>query len=631
MVLATRLCGSIGGALVVYYVNLTITLTEPMRSHFLYAAVVVVIVAVALSQLCGLYETRYLRPLLRQLFEGNSPDPELATKAGQEAVLFPVRHLRCEAWLVPCSTLVPVAIFLRVVDGASWDVLRNITLAVFMGVVMALMSTFFIIERCMTPIVKYLLDKGVAIDFDSFPANRLRARLNLCFGLIIMITAVMIGTLAGQRATEIIRQPTNQDAAVESLRTHTAYITFAAVVVGLGFATAISQSVAARVARLVQAMKRVAKGSFSEELHATGNDEIDVLTRQFNTMVHQLAQNDATIRDLNMNLERKVEERTLSLRLLHAELDERNTELETALAELKDMQSQLVEVAHRAGMTEIATGVLHNVGNVLNSVNVSVTLLGETVRKSRMTSVSKIAALAQEHGSAFQATGADPRIQKMPEYLGLLSEALSAEQRDMLGEVSNLAEKIQHIKNIITAQQTYTRRVSFRETVGINDLLDDLLALHEPTTVKERVQVLREFSELPPVTLEKSKLLQVLDNLIKNALEAMAVDSISHRVLRVATERADQQIVISVADTGHGISHEQLKNIFRFGFTTKASGNGFGLHSAALAMTEMGGTISVQSDGEGRGATFTITLPLGEAADLNNGAAARNRAAEASN
>jgi methyl-accepting chemotaxis protein len=144
-------------------------------------------------------------------------------------------------------------------------------------------------------------------------------------------------------------------------------------------------------------MKRVERGSFNEELRATGHDEIDALTRQFNSMVQQLSQNDTTIRDLNVNLERKVDDRTLSLRLLHAELDDRNNELESALAELKQAQSQLLDVAHRAGMTEIATGVLHNVGNVLNSVNVSVTVLADNLRKSKFSSVAKVAQLLEEH------------------------------------------------------------------------------------------------------------------------------------------------------------------------------------------------------------------------------------------
>src|SRR5690606_15173598 len=115
-----------------------------------------------------------------------------------------------------------------------------------------------------------------------------RTRLTLCFGLIILITALMIGTLAHQRAADIINKPGNQDEAVASLRAHTTYITTTAILVGLIFSTTISRSVTSRVDRLLQAMKLVEQGQLSQELRATGNDEVDILTRQFNSMVQQL-------------------------------------------------------------------------------------------------------------------------------------------------------------------------------------------------------------------------------------------------------------------------------------------------------------------------------------------------------
>jgi signal transduction histidine kinase len=610
MLLATRLCGSIGGVLVVYYVNLTLTLPEPTRTRFITWCAVVVVLAVILSLLMARWETRHLHTVLKQLFDGRTPDHETAVRAGREAVVFPVRHHRNEAWLVPTTTLVPVLLLLWYWDDAGIETLNNVTIAVFMGIGLALMSTFFLIERLMQPVVHYLLDHDVPIDFDRLPSNHLRARLNLCFGLIILITALMIGTLARQRAADIIQQPNNQNEAVANLRNHTTYITLAAIFVGLTFSTAISQSVASRVGRLVQAMKLVERGSFSEELRATGNDEIDVLTRQFNSMVQRLAQHDATIRDLNANLERKVEERTLSLRLLHAELDQRNNELETALTDVKEMQSQLVEVAHRAGMTEIATGVLHNVGNVLNSVNVSVSVINDNVRKSKVASVARVATLMKEHSAAFAAAGADPKIERLPEYLSLLADSLAEEQRQVESELSNLLEKVQHIKNIISAQQNYTRRVCFRETIDVHCLIEDLLSMHQSAIAQNAVTVERDFASLPKITIEKSKLLQVLDNLIKNALESMAATPRPAHHLRITSKSAEGELAISIVDSGHGITDERLKCIFRFGFTTKTNGNGFGLHSAAIAMNEMGGAIRVHSAGADQGATFTITLPI---------------------
>ena len=227
------------------------------------------------------------------------------------------------------------------------------------------------------------------------------------------------------------------------------------------------------------------------------------------------------------------------MRLLHAELDQRNNELETALSDLKEMQSQLVEVAHRAGMTEIATGVLHNVGNVLNSVNVSVDVLNESVRRSKVASVAKVAALMNEHAAAFQPAACDPKLQKLPEYLahaGGVAGRGAATGDD--GELQNLTEKVQHIKNIITAQHNYTRRVSFprrgRSARHARRSAGDARA------VDGQARAFRSSASccpLPTIVVEKSKLLQVLDNLIKNALESMASVERPAHVLTVAAKR----------------------------------------------------------------------------------------------
>jgi C4-dicarboxylate-specific signal transduction histidine kinase len=247
---------------------------------------------------------------------------------------------------------------------------------------------------------------------------------------------------------------------------------------------------------------------------------------------------------------------------------------------------------------------------VLNSVNVSVTVLGERIQKSKIASVSKVAELLGQHAAAFARDDVDPKLQKIPEYLPLLAESLIAERGEMGEEISNLREKVQHIKNIINAQQNYTRRVAFKETIDVRHVIEDLLSIHGPAITKQQVRVDCDFAELPPTSVEKSKLLQVLDNLIKNAVESMATVERSDHVLTLRSRREEDRAVITVTDTGHGIDEERLKNIFRFGFTTKSNGNGFGLHSAAIAMSEMGGSIAVASDGPNRGATFTVVLPL---------------------
>jgi len=207
MMVLTRLFGAAGGLLVIYYMELTQKLPHPVRLHFWVICVVVVAIAIAISLSLAMWETRNLRPVLRRLRQREAVDLAQSLKAGREAVTLPARHHRHEAWLVPCTTYIPTIILLKVLDDIPFAVIENITATCFMAIAMALMSHFFATDRCIQPVIRYLLDHGVSIDYKSLPVGKLRFRMNLCFILMIMTTALMIGTLARQRTADIIRKP----------------------------------------------------------------------------------------------------------------------------------------------------------------------------------------------------------------------------------------------------------------------------------------------------------------------------------------------------------------------------------------------------------------------------------------
>jgi len=342
MMICTRLCGCTGGLLVVFYAVLTLRMPEKLYFHFCISALVVTAESATATVFIALWELRHVRRVLRRIDRGETLDPDESRRAGREAVTFPARHHRLEAWFVPCSTLLPVLVYLGVWHGASSVVMINITLAVFMGIAMAVMAHFFAIEHCMEPVVQQLLLHGVPIDFQAVPKGSLRFRLGLCSLLIVTTTALMIGTIARQRASDLIDDPvhSHQVEAVKQLKTHSAYITLVAVLAGVAFMSVMAGSVTKRVNVLVSAMERVGRGSLSERLLPAGNDEIDILGRQFNSMVERLDQDNRTIRDLNQNLEGRVRERTRQLEQLVAELSqtqkqltENNRQLETARVE----------------------------------------------------------------------------------------------------------------------------------------------------------------------------------------------------------------------------------------------------------------------------------------------------------
>ena len=287
------------------------------------------------------------------------------------------------------------------------------------------------------------------------------------------------------------------------------------------------------------------------------------------------------------------------------------TERKQAEAMVEEVQRQLLDASHQAGMAEVATDVLHNVGNVLNSVNVSAGLVNDKIRASRVPGLAKATALMSEHPDDLGTfITQDERGKQLPGYLTKLAEHLANEHADVLGELRHLTENIEHIKNIVSMQQSLSGVSGVTESVLISDLLDDLLKMDASSLAHRGIKVTREYDELPMLTIDKHKLTQILMNLLKNAKEALIEDQGPDPRLSVRLRALDQnRVQIEVADNAVGIPPENLLKIFAHGFTTKEHGHGFGLHGSALAAAEMGGSLTAYSDGPGRGATFTLELP----------------------
>jgi signal transduction histidine kinase len=135
--------------------------------------------------------------------------------------------------------------------------------------------------------------------------------------------------------------------------------------------------------------------------------------------------------------------------------------------------------------------------------------------------------------------------------------------------------------------------------------------MHSGAYQRHSVKVMREYEAVPALILDRHKVLQILINVFQNAKYACDEGSQPDKIVVVRIKRRDGIcVVIEIADNGIGISPENLTRIFSHGFTTRKDGHGFGLHSAALAAKELGGSLTAQSDGIGKGATFILELPL---------------------
>ena len=287
------------------------------------------------------------------------------------------------------------------------------------------------------------------------------------------------------------------------------------------------------------------------------------------------------------------------------------TEIKRTEERLEALNKQMLALSRSAGMAEVATGVLHNVGNVLNSVNVAASVVAERLRDSKVTGVTKLARLLQDqNGNLAQFLTGDERGRKVPAYLGQLAQALEQERTELGKELDGLILNIDHIKEIVAMQQNYARVVGVVESVDVAELVEDAFKIHGGAYVRHGITVEKNYEKVPTLSVDKHAVLQILVNLLHNAKYACdASNRPDKRVLvRIQPAGADR-VRIAVGDNGVGIAPENLKRIFSQGFTTRKGGHGFGLHSGALSARQLGGTLTVQSDGEGCGAIFTLELP----------------------
>ena len=287
------------------------------------------------------------------------------------------------------------------------------------------------------------------------------------------------------------------------------------------------------------------------------------------------------------------------------------TARKAAEAKLEDIHKRLLETSRQAGMAEVATSVLHNVGNVLNSVNVSATIVSDQMRDSKAQFVAKVAAMLRSNEDDLaRFLTSDPKGKMIPAYLATLAGDLQTEQTTMSEELGHLCKNIEHIKEIVAMQQSFAKVSGVAETIPLTELVDDALRINSSALERHEVELTRDYQVRPTVTIERHKLMQILVNLIRNAKYACDESRRKDKKLIVRISPCGERVRIAVIDNGVGIPKENLTRIFGHGFTTRKDGHGFGLHSGALVAKELGGSLVAESAGPGMGATFTIELPL---------------------
>ncbi|MBF0197360.1 MAG: HAMP domain-containing protein [Planctomycetes bacterium] len=346
----------------------------------------------------------------------------------------------------------------------------------------------------------------------------------------------------------------------------------------------LSLAMTQELKNLAKHAEKLASGDLDHELETDGSrDELGILKTSFEKM-------RTNLNDMIRNLDSKVMERTI---------------------ELEEMQKELIETAHRAGMADIATGVLHNIGNILNSVCISNEFLRNNVKKSRVDSLMKANELLEANSSRLgEFFDHDPKGKKLSQYYIELGKAFDEEKKNNIVELDNLDKGLSMIKHVVATQQDYAKQEGYLEDVNLTDIIQDIIKLNSSSFNQREICIKQDLKETPYIKSEKVKLMHVIMNLVKNSMEALEEANPKTKTIRFATFKENNIIFLEITDNGIGMGPDLLDRIFSHGYTTKDQGHGFGLHSCANALTEMGASIQAFSDGIGKGATFQVSFVL---------------------
>jgi predicted ATPase/signal transduction histidine kinase len=361
-------------------------------------------------------------------------------------------------------------------------------------------------------------------------------------------------------------------------------------------------------ARSVLCLPLLRQEEFRGVLYLENNLATNAFTPARLSLLGQLA-SQAAISIENARLYAEVQRAETALRRANDELEKR---VEERTRELKQAQSRLVDTARAAGMAEVAANVLHNVGNVLTSAVINLQAMREMVGSSRMGRLKQATTLLEEHRDDLaDFLTRDPNGSRLTSYLPALADALLEERRTLQQGLEAMGLHIEHIRAIVHVQQNYASNTLVTEECDLSLLVEDALSIQRPTFQRHGITVTRgEFPTLPRVRLDKHKVLQILINLFSNAKNATQGLPDGQRHMSVRLEAVGNTARILVEDNGIGIAPEHRERLFAQGFTTREDGHGLGLHSSALAAKMLGGRLTLESEGPGKGATATLELPL---------------------
>ncbi|MCP3683642.1 MAG: response regulator, partial [bacterium] len=282
--------------------------------------------------------------------------------------------------------------------------------------------------------------------------------------------------------------------------------------------------------------------------------------------------------------------------------------IDSDISELKKAEQKAITHAHKAGMADVAVTTIHNVGNILNSVKTSVGISSRLIKKPTLKKFEMANGLLRENMDKLEDFICnDPKGKKLMEFYLDIEDNLIKERTELEKSIDRIENRTEIIASVIDAQRGYTKDVAFLvEEVDLVEMVEDAITMNLDFIEQNSIEIEKEMADIRPIPIQKLKMIQILMNLITNAKDAMKKTPNDNRQIKFLLNEQGETVQLKVIDTGGGILPENIESIFNHGFTTKKDHQGFGLHSCANHMSEMGGKMWAESEGEGLGATFIL-------------------------
>ena len=278
----------------------------------------------------------------------------------------------------------------------------------------------------------------------------------------------------------------------------------------------------------------------------------------------------------------------------------------------ESMHAAVLDRVVAQGKFEIASDVLHDIGNAIVGFGSYLTRIRRSLEQNSPENLQNLAGFFTTQQTPMAAAIGEAKAAAVVSMLNNITEAQKISQEEMRKSITEQLNIITHIQEILNIQRQYITGHAEQEKkpVNLRAIIDDCLSMLFASLDKRAIAVSLDLPiELPVLQGDRTKLMQVIMNVLKNSIEAIDMNA-AQKTISIRLHTHDGLLILQVQDSGNGFDEATGKQIFGRGFTSKSSGTGLGLNNCRIIIESHAGAITITSEGPGKGSLTTIKFKI---------------------